>query len=69
VAHKPFGVMRDTREYTMHAGGCRPASQWPTVLAFASLLLAAAARSAAPDLAKAEELLQAGQAAEALVLF
>jgi tetratricopeptide (TPR) repeat protein len=38
-------------------------------LAFASLLLAAAARSAAPDLAKAEELLQAGQAAEALVLF
>ena len=56
-------------ENTMHAGGRRAATRWPTALAFASLLLAGAAHSAAPDLAKAEELLQAGQAAEALVLF
>ena len=56
-------------ENTLHAGGRRAARRGATVLAFASLLLAGAAHSAAPDLAKAEELLQTGQAAEALVLF
>jgi thioredoxin-like negative regulator of GroEL len=38
-------------------------------MAVASLLLAGAAQAAAPDLAKAEQLLQAGQAAEAKALF
>ena len=51
--------------------GRQPATgQWRWILAAVSLLLAGAvALGAEPDLAKAEQLLQAGQAAEAKVLF
>ena len=49
--------------------GRMAASQWRVLLVVASLLLAGAAQSAAPDLAKAEALLQAGQAAEARALY
>ena len=48
---------------------CGPADRWRAVVAAASLLLASTVQAAAPDLAKAEALLQAGQAAEAAVLF
>ncbi len=48
----------------------RPAAvRWRGMLAAFSLLLAGATQAAAPDLTKAEELLQAGQPAEAAVLF
>jgi len=53
-------------ENGMHAGERRTGSRWPAVLALASLLLAGTAHSAAPDLAKAEALLQSGQAAGVL---
>ena len=50
--------------------GRRPAAVlWGSILAIVSLLLAGAVQAAAPDLAKAEELLQAGQAAEAKALY
>jgi len=52
-----------------HPDGSKPLGRWRALLLGASLLLAAAAHSAAPDLDKAEELLQSGQAAEALILF
>ncbi len=45
------------------------AGQWRWTLAAVSLLLAGTVQSAAPDLAKAEQLLQSGQAAEAKALF
>ena len=50
-------------------GGHMAASQWRALLAVVSLLPAGVAQPAAPDLAKAEELLQAGQAAEAKALY
>jgi len=50
-------------------GGHMDASRWRALLAVVSLLPAGAAQSAAPDLAKAEALLQAGEAAEAKALY
>lgn len=50
-------------------GGHAAAGRWSRFMTVASLLLAGAAQAAAPDLAKAEQLLQAGQAAEAKALF
>jgi len=50
--------------------GRRPTTfRWSSILAVIGLLLAGTVQSAAPDLAKAEELLRAGQAAEAKALF
>ena len=52
-----------------HLEGQPAAGLWRWILVAASLLLAGAAQAAAPDLTKAEQLLQAGQAAQAKVLF
>jgi tetratricopeptide (TPR) repeat protein len=50
-------------------GGHRAVGGWPRAMAVVGLLLASAAQAAEPDLARAEELLRAGQAAEAKALF
>jgi tetratricopeptide (TPR) repeat protein len=48
---------------------CGPGDRWCAIIAAVGLLLASTVDAAAPDLAQAEELLQAGQAAEAVVLY
>ncbi len=50
-------------------GGHGAVGWWPRYLAVAGLLLAAATQAAVPDLARAERLLQEGQADEAAALF
>ena len=55
----------------VESGGGSAARRWRWILGLglAGLLLARATQSAVPDLAKAEELLQAGRPAEAKALF
>jgi Tetratricopeptide repeat/Surface lipoprotein assembly modifier len=49
--------------------GHRALGRWLRVMAFAGLMLARTGQAAEPDLAKAEQLLKEGQAAEAAALF